>query len=112
MAEEVLDLRSRTAADLAHHRAALPDEDALLRLGLDEHGRLDELVRELLQLHGDRVRDLLPSTAESLLPNQLREHHLSGLVGDVGGRVVRRAFGQQSGQQCSSKTVDFWCRRA
>ena len=34
-ADERLHLRSRPRADLAHHRALLPDEDSLLGLGLD-----------------------------------------------------------------------------
>ncbi len=41
MADERLDLRARARADLADHRAALADQDPLLRLGLDEHARAD-----------------------------------------------------------------------
>src|SRR5262245_46716758 len=52
VADERLHLRSCTRPDLADHRAALADENALLRLGLDEDARADGLVVELVDLDG------------------------------------------------------------
>src|SRR5690349_3145862 len=42
--QQRLDLRARARTDLADHRAALADEDLLLRVGLDEEIGTDDLV--------------------------------------------------------------------
>src|SRR4029079_2001297 len=67
MPEDELDLRARTGADLLHDRAALADDDLLLRLGLDKDRRADDLVGQLLDLDRERVRHLLAGHLERLL---------------------------------------------
>ena len=53
---------------------------------------------DLLDLDLDGVRDLLAGAQEHLLAHQLGEHDVLGLVGEVLGREVERALGQQAGE--------------
>src|SRR6185503_11083513 len=76
VAEKTLDLGPRAGADRPDHAAALADEDALLRLGLDEHDRVHAPLVELLDLDPDRVRNLLPRVRERLLADELGDSSL------------------------------------
>ena len=71
------------------------DQDALLGLGLRPqvraHGDQAVALLDLVDLDLDGVRDLLAGAPEDLLADQLGEHHLLGLVGDLLGREVERA---------------------
>ena len=58
MTEQGFDVRSRTTADLAHHRAALADQDLLLALGLGVEAHVNALLVDLHDLRRQRVRDL------------------------------------------------------
>ena len=95
MAEQRLDLGPGAGADLADHRAPLADEDLLLRLGLDEHERAQELLLELVELDRDRVRHLVARQLQRLLADQLGDPLLARLVGRRLAREVRLALGQQ-----------------
>ena len=94
-----LDLLAGGGADGLDHAAVVADQDALLGLGLDPHRGADgeralELL-DLLDLDLDAVRDLLTRAQQDLLAHQLGQHHVLGLVGDVLGREVEGALGQQ-----------------
>jgi hypothetical protein len=95
VSEERLDLRPRPGADLADHRALLADEDLLLRLGLDEQEGAQELVVELVDLDGDRVRHLVARQLERLLPDQLDDALLARLVGRELAREMRLPLRQE-----------------
>src|SRR5437764_777751 len=95
-AEQRLDLRTGARADLLDHRAAPTDHDLLLGLGLDENGRVDDLLGQLVDLDRDRVRNLVASELEGLLPDQLSDVQLDDQVTSLVGRVVERAFREQA----------------
>ena len=82
--------------------AAAADHDALLGLGLHPQQRADgdqvAAVLDLLDVDLDRVRDLLAGAGEHLLAHELGEQDGLGLVGDLLGREVERALGQQRGE--------------
>src|SRR5215207_8230609 len=59
MPEELLDRGPRRAADLAHHRTALADQDLLLALGLGVEADVEVAILELDDLGRERVRHLL-----------------------------------------------------
>ena len=56
------------------------------------------LLVDLVDLHLDRVRDLLARAVQHLLAHELGEHDVLGLVGDLLGREVERPLGQQPGE--------------
>src|SRR6266571_2099628 len=77
-AEERFDLLSGPAADLPEPCALGADDDGLLAWPLDVDDRVDigepaliGALRDLLDQHGDRVRELGPDTLERRLANQL-----------------------------------------
>src|SRR3954452_14341731 len=87
-AEDQFHLASCGGADRADHLAPLPDQDALLRLGLGpgvrDHG--DQPVLSLLDrvhLYLDGVRQFVVRAVEDLLPDQLGEPDLERHVGLV-----------------------------
>src|SRR6266566_4052844 len=98
MPDNGLDLGPRPPADLPHHRAALADDDLLLRLRLDEQVGLDHLLPELLHFDGDRVGKLVLRQAQRLLAHELGDLHLHRQVGALLLREVQRAFGEQRDQ--------------
>ena len=72
-------------ADRLDHAPAAADQDALLRLGLDQHARastrnLPSLLLDVLDLDLDRVRNLLAGADQDLLAHQLGQQHRLGLV--------------------------------
>src|SRR3954449_10503808 len=81
-AKLALELLARGRADRLDHPAAGADQDALLRLGLDPDEGADDrdlaAVVDLVDLHLDRVRDLLERAAQHLLADELRQHHVLG----------------------------------
>src|SRR4051812_17233395 len=88
--DELLDERPRLASDLAHDAAALADEDLLLALRLRVEPHVHELVVQLDDLGGDRVRELLAHELEGLLADELRDPRLERHVGvGVGGGGIR-----------------------
>ena len=95
MAEQRLDLRPRTRADLPDHRAALANEDLLLRVRLYEQVRAQHLLVELVDLDRDRVRDLVPCEPERLLADPLRDLVVHRQIGALVDREVERPLGQQ-----------------
>src|SRR5439155_26345419 len=94
--EQRLDLRTSARADLLDHRAAPTDHDLLLRRRLDENGRVDNLLGQLVDLDRDRVRNLVTGGLEGLLADQLCDLQLDDQVGPLVGRVVERAFWKQA----------------
>ena len=86
----------------------MADDDALLGITLDDHGRVDihqRLVRRaafaqahLLDDHGDRVRKLVANSFERRLADQFGDQRLLGLVGDLTVGIQRRPRGQQIDQ--------------
>ena len=101
-AELALELAPRGRPDRLDHPAAAPDHDPLLGLRLDPqqraHGEQVAALLDLLDLDLDRVRDLLARAGEHLLAHELGEHAPLRLVGDLLGREVERALGQQRGE--------------
>ena len=97
MAEELLDPGARPAADLAHHRAALADQDLLLALGLGVDADVDAPVVDLDHLGRDRVRHLLLRQPQRLLAHELGDPRLERHV----GHLVRP--GSSSGPSGSSE---------
>ncbi len=98
-----LELAAGRRADLSHHPTPLADQDALLGLRLDPHLRihLHQAVvppPRLADDHLDRVRHLVPRSAEHLLTDQLGEVDLAGQVRPVLRRVEQGPSGQQLGQ--------------
>ena len=95
-AELALELAPRRDADRLDHAAVGADQDALLGLGLDHSSARtitsSLLLDDLVDLHLDRVRDLLARAVQDLLAHQLGQHHALGLVGHVVGREVERAL--------------------
>ena len=59
------------------------------------------LLVDLVDLDLDRVRHLLARAVQDLLAHELGEHDVLGLVGDILGREVERALGQQEAR-CST----------
>ena len=99
-AELALDRAPRAGPDRLDHAPAGADQDALLRLGLDQHHRLEpNQIRRccsiVLDLDLDRVRHLLTRPGQDLLAYQLGEHHRLGLIRALTRLEVERALGQQ-----------------
>src|SRR5262245_26417082 len=82
-AEQRLDLGACPHPDLAHGDAPLADEDAFLRLRLDEHDGADPRELDLVHDDGDRVRHLLPRELERLLPDHFGDALLEGEIGGL-----------------------------
>ena len=95
MPEQRLDLGPRPCPDVPYHRAALADEDLLLRLGLDEDRGAHDLFLHLLELDGNRVRHLVARQPERLLADQLGELQVDREVGALLLREVERSLRQQ-----------------
>ena len=95
MPDERLDFRTGARADVLDDRAALADDDLLLRLGLDEEECTDCLVVHLLDLDGDRVRDLVASQPQRLLADELRDLRLHREIGALLAREVQRPLRQK-----------------
>ena len=93
------------AADLAHHRAALADQDLLLALRLGVDADVHELVVELDHLGRDGVRHLLLRQAQRLLAHELGDARLERHVGVRARREVHRPLGQQR-DQVAAQLVD------
>src|SRR6478609_11207512 len=75
-AKLALDRAARRHADRFDHLPARPDQDALLRLGLDQDHRLDphELLAvtvDVLDLDLDGVRDFLAGACQHLFSHEL-----------------------------------------
>ena len=86
--EVALELPARGGADLAHHPPTLADEDPLLGLRLDPDlgVDLDQAVVACLDpvdLHLDRVWNLLPRSAKDLLADELGKVDLARQVEPV-----------------------------
>src|SRR3990170_790304 len=78
-----LHLGPGSRADLAHHRAALADEDPLLGLGLHVEQRADGLLPQLLHLDGHGMWNLFAREVERLLADHLGDPLLDGEVGGL-----------------------------
>src|SRR5680860_911552 len=100
--EQRLELAPGLGAGGLEHGAATPDDDALLRLPLDAHGRpqaqeIGACVRFVvvdLAVHRDRMGQLVAGDGDELLAQDLGREHGLGLVGDHAFRVVGRALGE------------------
>ena len=94
--EQELDLRARAGPDLLDDRAALADDDLLLRLGLDEDRRADGLLgRPRRPRPRSRAAPPRGSAGAPSRGRAPRSGRLERQVGALLARVVRRAFGQQ-----------------
>src|SRR3954452_22409519 len=94
-AEDRLQLDARLGADPFDHLAALADDDRLLRLALDDDGRvdLDEVLLFVLfptvDRDGRRVRQFLGGMRQQLLAHDLGREEALRLRGEVLGRIDR-----------------------
>src|SRR5437763_15390090 len=90
-AQRRFELLTRFRSDLLRHRALLADDDRLLRLALDDDGRvyLDQLLVFFPPVdgHGGRVRQLLLRVREELLADELRGAEALRLRGVVLDRI-------------------------
>src|SRR5579864_1634411 len=100
-AEHRLEVAPSLDANSLDHLAALPDDDWLLRIGVDHNRRKDprrltpfRRLLELIDRHGDRVRQLVARVQEHLLADHLRGEASLGLVRDVLLREEQRALGK------------------
>ena len=104
--EEALELVARRGADRLDHRAALPDDDRLLRFALDEDGAVQAqqaLLVGLLEAVDDdrrRKRQLRVRVLQHLLAHELGDEEPLRLVGQV---IVRVESGSPSGR-CDRST--------
>src|SRR5205085_4676629 len=99
VADQSLDVAPSLRADLLEARAALADDDALLRWALDVDGAVDarQLVRSLLVALGDDrrdVRNLLACDLQNLLAHHLGDQHAQRLVGQLVLPEKLLAFGE------------------
>src|SRR6267154_3757253 len=109
--EEALQLLPRGRADLLDHVPALPDDDRLLRLALDDNRAVEAQeaawrFRFLEPVDDNRARkwNLGVREAEDLLAHDFGGEKTLGLIGQVLGRIPRLALGQLI-DDCPLETV-------
>ncbi len=105
MSDHRLDLRTRAPADLPDHRAALADDDLLLRLRLDEQIGLDHLFPKLLHFDRNCVGKFVSRQAQRLFAHELGDLHLDREVCSLLLREVQGTFGEQP-DELLAKLVD------
>lgn len=91
-------------ADLLEPLASFADQDRLVALLLHDQGRGHEglalrALTELIDLHRQAVRDLLPQVVESRLPNQLSDDLSFAGLRDL----ILRVEGLPEGQPAESR---------
>src|SRR5919204_2872330 len=97
-AEDPFDLGPRAGAYRLDHGSGLPDQDAFLRLGLDVKARVQAGLVDVVDLHADRVWNLLARQGERLLAHELGELRLERQVRGGAFVEIPRPFGQQVDQ--------------
>lgn len=105
ISDERFDLGSRPRADLPDRGAPLPDEDPLLRLGLDDHRRPHCPLLPLDELDGQRMRHLVPRQVQRLLANDLRDALVERLIGSLVRREEQRTSGSNSTRSSRSSVT-------
>src|SRR5262245_46999429 len=107
-ADELLDLAPRADPDLLDAPAALADRDLLLARALDDEvgADLHEIAArlvELLDLHGERIGQLLLERVRRGLAHELGGEKAHGSIGEIVLGIERRRLGQLGGERVEQR---------
>ena len=103
MPKKLFHLFARGRADLLDHGAAIAEDDGFLAVALHVDGGedADQAVGFFPMIHqnDDGVRNFLARLQQDFFAHQFGGEEARGLVGDVIGGEVRRAFGKRADDQ-------------